>query len=57
MEGIVKKHVLPDSADGKWIGRLLLSLVFPALILIVRPIGLTMRQSAVVAAVLLAIIW
>lgn len=36
---------------------MLLSLVFPAMIFVFRPIGLTMRQSAVVAAVLLAIIW
>lgn len=33
------------------------SLAVPLLILIVRPIGLTLRQSAVVASVLLTIIW
>lgn len=57
MNLILKKYVMPDNVDKTWIGKLILSLVFPAFILLFRPIGLTTQQSAVVAAVLLVIIW
>ncbi|MDO4265049.1 MAG: anion permease [Eubacteriales bacterium] len=57
MEEIWKHAVLPERMDGKWIAEFLMSLVLPLLILLVRPIGLDLRQSTVVAAVVLAIIW
>lgn len=57
MEQILKKYAIPDQVNSAWIGRLLLSLIIPALIIIWRPIGLTGRQADVVAAVLLVIIW
>lgn len=57
MEQTLKKYVLPEQADREWIARLVLSLVFPAVIIFCKPIGLTLGQSRVVAAVLLAIIW
>lgn len=57
MDAIIKKYVMPEVIDGNWGARLMLSLVFPAWILFGQPIGLTMRQSAVVAAVVLVIIW
>lgn len=57
MEQILKKYVLPEQINREWIARLILSLVFPAVIVFCKPIGLTLRQSLVVAAVLLVIIW
>ena len=57
MERILKCYVAPGQPDRGWIAGLLLSLVIPAAILFVCPFGLTLRQSAVVAAVLLVIIW
>lgn len=57
MERILRSYVAPGQPDGGWIAGLLLSLAIPAVILVGRPIGLTLRQSAVVAAVLLVIIW
>lgn len=57
MEQIFKKYVMPDEINGAWLTRLVLSLVPPAFIAFLHPIGLTLRQSFVVAAVLLVIIW
>lgn len=57
MEQILRSYVMPKQVSGSWIAGLMLSLALPALILFGRPIGLTLRQSAVVAAVLLVIIW
>lgn len=57
MKQILKTYFLPDQITGKWTAELILSLILPAALLICRPIGLTLRQSAVVACVLLVIIW
>lgn len=57
MKTIWKKYFLPEKADARWWLELALSLVLPALILVCRPIGMNLRQSAVVAGVLLVIIW
>ena len=57
MEVILKHYVWPEQTDWKWAAGMGMSLVLPLLILLLRPIGLTGRQSAVAAGVLLAIIW
>lgn len=57
MEHIMKKYILPDQADLKWAAKLAASMLMPLLILLFRPIGLTIRQSVIVASVLLVIIW
>lgn len=57
MEVIMKHYVWPEQRDWKWMAGMGISLVLPLLILILRPIGLTARQSAVASGVLLAIIW
>lgn len=57
MKHILQKYILPDRADGAWAVKLAASLAMPLLILLFRPIGLTARQSVIVAGVLLAIIW
>lgn len=46
-----------EQVNKKWIMEMVLSLVLPLLLIICRPIGLTMRQSIVAAGVLLTIIW
>lgn len=53
---ISREYILPDRTDAKWMTELILSLIAPACILIFRPLGLDMRQSGVIAGVLLAII-
>lgn len=57
MEQTLKKYVLPEQVNREWTARLILSLVFPAMIIFCKPIGLSLGQSQVVAAVLLTIIW
>lgn len=57
MKNIIKKHILPDRTDGRWMRNLALSLAVPLLILIFRPIGMTWRQSSIAAGILLVIIW
>lgn len=57
MEKVLKQHFLPEKAGGKWILEMTASFVFPIGILVCQPIGLTLRQSAVAAGVLLVIIW
>lgn len=57
MKEILKKYILPEKMDAQWWLKIALSLVLPAAIPLFRPIGLTLRQSTVVASVLLAIIW
>ena len=43
--------------DSKKIIQLLLTLILPAIILLVRPLGMDLRQSGVLAAFLLTILW
>lgn len=57
MGALLKRSVLPDRVDGIWIVKLLLSLLAPLCILLFKPLGLDMRQSIVLASVLLTIIW
>ncbi|MEZ3470096.1 MAG: anion permease [Schaedlerella sp.] len=57
MGQIVKQYILPDRIHGKWLLELAASLAVPLGILVCQPIGLTLRQSAVAAGVLLTIIW
>lgn len=57
MKYMIRKYILPDRTDLKWAAKLAASLAIPLLILLYRPIGLTMRQSIVVAGVLLSVIW
>ncbi len=57
IKAISREYILPDRTDAKWIAKLILSLIAPICILILRPLGLDMRQSGVIAGVLLAIIW
>lgn len=57
MERVVQKYVLPEQINAAWAGKLFISFLLPALILLLHPIGLDERQSAVVAGVLLAVIW
>lgn len=54
---MMREHVLPDEMSLKWLAGLTLSLAAPACILILRPLGLDMRQAEVLAVVLLAVIW
>ena len=57
MEAMVKKYILPDSIGAPWARKMALSLIAPLCILALRPLGLTLRQSGVLAAVVLTIIW
>ena len=57
MKEIIKKHILPDRTDIRWCIKFCLSMAAPLIILMYRPIGLNMRQSGVLAGVLLTIIW
>lgn len=57
MEIVMRQYLLPEKINKKWMMGMALSLVLPLLLLVFRPIGLTARQSAVAAGVLLAIIW
>lgn len=57
MERVMRQYVLPEQMKKKWFLKIGVSLVVPLLILLIRPIGLTVRQSVVAASVLLAIIW
>ncbi len=57
MKQVIQQYVLPEQMDKKWFLEMGTSLLAPLLILLLRPIGLTLRQSTVAAGVLLAIIW
>ena len=57
MEAMVKKYILPDSIGAPWARKMALSLIAPLCILALQPLGLTLRQSGVLAAVVLTIIW
>ncbi len=57
MEGILKRYILPEKTGRIWFLEIAVSLVFPIAVLVCRPAGLTLRQSAVAAGVLLVIIW
>lgn len=52
-----KRAFLPERVDALWVGKLLASLAAPLCILLFRPLGLDLRQSAVLAGVLLTITW
>ena len=54
---ILQLYFLPDKTDKIWFLKCFLSLILPALVLILHPIGLDGRQSAVAAGVLLVVIW
>lgn len=47
----------PREARIKWLKSLILSLLGPILLLVWQPLGMTFRQTAIVAAVVLTIIW
>ncbi|MDO5033497.1 MAG: anion permease [Eubacteriales bacterium] len=50
--------IIPQGeARIKWIKAFLLSLIAPVILLVWQPLGMNLRQTAVVAAVLLTIIW
>lgn len=57
MKTLIKEYILPEHTDIRWEIKFLLSLVAPLCILVFQPIGLDLRQSGVLAAVLLTIIW
>lgn len=57
MEKVMKQCLQLDRIDGKWLLEMALSLLIPLLIIVFQPIGLSLRQSIVVAGVLLTIIW
>ncbi len=57
MEGMLKQYLLPEKICGKWFLEMAASLVFPLGVLLCRPAGMTFRQSAVAAGVLLVVIW
>lgn len=54
---LIKKYMLPGAMDKRWWTRLAFSLLAPALILLLKPIGLNDSQAAVASSVLLTIIW
>ncbi len=51
------KYVFGETDARKVLTRMAISLAAPLLLLLFRPLGLTLRQSAVAASVLLAVIW
>ena len=57
MKEIWKEYILPDRADRQWYSRLFMSFVLPAVLFFLRPVGMDLRESAVTAGVVLAIIW
>lgn len=57
IETLIKKYIMPERTDQSWWFRMLMSVLAPALIILVRPIGLDGSQAAVAASVLLTIIW
>lgn len=57
MKKTLKKYILPEKTDARWWCLMGLSFLLPMLILVYRPIGLDLRQAAVVASVVLTIIW
>lgn len=57
MERVMKQCLQLEIMDGKWLLKMALSLLLPLLIIVFQPIGLLLRQSVVVAGVLLTIIW
>ena len=57
MKEIWKEYILPDRVDRQWYSRLFMSFVLPAVLFFLRPVGMDLRESAVTAGVVLAIIW
>lgn len=57
MEGLIRRYILPEKADIRWWGGMVLSILMPAFILLARPIGLERGQAVVAASVPLVIIW
>ena len=56
MKAWLKKNCCSE-INRAWLLKMALSLVFPALIMIFRPLGMNFAQSATSAGVLLVIIW
>lgn len=56
MSAWFKKYVLSD-VSAAWLLKMAASLAGPVLIVLLRPLGMDLRQSATVAGILLTIIW